>query len=62
MLLYPIPAAVRTIRLIGGIKKAAPTDDTAGNVWMTEGFELIRVARQAAARRPHHSRPGAGGS
>lgn len=42
MLLYPIPNAIRTIRLIGGIKKAAPTDDTAGNVWMTEAFELIR--------------------
>lgn len=42
ILLYPIPAAVRSVRLIGGIKKAAPTDDTAGNVWMTEGFELIR--------------------
>ena len=41
-LLYPIPNAVRSIRLIGGIKKAAPTDDTAGNVWMTDGFELIR--------------------
>lgn len=42
MLLYPVPNAIRTIRLIGGIKKAAPTDDTAGNVWMVEGFELIR--------------------
>jgi hypothetical protein len=42
MLLYPIPNAIRTIRLLGGIKKAAPTDDTAGNVWMTEAFELIR--------------------
>jgi hypothetical protein len=41
-LLYPVPNAVRTIRLLGGIKKAAPTDDTPGNVWMTEGFELIR--------------------
>lgn len=40
--LYPIPNAVRTIRLIGAIKKAPPTDDTAGNVWMTEAFELIR--------------------
>jgi hypothetical protein len=43
ILLYPIPNAARTIRLIGGIKKAAPTDDTAGNVWMTEAFELIRA-------------------
>jgi hypothetical protein len=42
LLLYPIPNAIRTIRMIGGIKKAAPTDDTLGNVWMTDGFELIR--------------------
>lgn len=40
--LYPIPAAIRTIRMVGAIKVAAPTDDTAGNVWMTEAFELIR--------------------
>jgi hypothetical protein len=43
ILLYPIPNAIRTIRLIGGIKKAAPVDDTAGNVWMVEAFELIRA-------------------
>jgi hypothetical protein len=43
ILLYPIPSAIRTIRLIGGIKRAAPTDDTPGNVWMTEAFELIRA-------------------
>ena len=43
ILLYPIPNAIRTIRLLGGIKKAAPTDDTPGNVWMTEAFELIRA-------------------
>ena len=43
MLLYPIPIRITTIRLLGGIKKAAPTDDTAGNVWMTEAFELIRA-------------------
>ena len=42
IILYPIPNSVWTIRMLGGIKKAAPTDDTAGNVWMTEGFELIR--------------------
>jgi len=42
MLLYPVPNAVRSVRLIGGIKKAAPIDDTPGNVWMTEAFELIR--------------------
>jgi hypothetical protein len=42
MLLYPIPNAIRSIRMIGGIKRAAPTDDTVGNVWMTEAFELIR--------------------
>jgi hypothetical protein len=41
-ILSPTPNAIRSIRLIGGIKKAAPTDDTAGNVWMTDGFELIR--------------------
>jgi hypothetical protein len=43
MLLFPIPNRITTIRLIGGIKKSAPTDDTAGNVWMTEAFELIRA-------------------
>jgi hypothetical protein len=43
MLLYPIPNRITTIRLLGGIKKAAPTDDTPGNVWMTEAFELIRA-------------------
>ena len=42
LLLYPIPNAIRTIRMLGGLKKDAPTDDTPGNVWMTDGFELIR--------------------
>lgn len=42
-LLYPIPSAVRTLRIIGAIKKAAPATPTeASNVWMTEAFELIR--------------------
>jgi len=41
--LYPIPNAPRTIRMVGAIKKPAPTDDAdAANVWITEAFELIR--------------------
>lgn len=40
---YPIPNATRTIRIVGAIKQAAPTDDTdSTNVWITEAFELIR--------------------
>lgn len=43
--LYPIPDAVYTVRPMGVIKKAAPTDDAdETNVWITEAFELIRCA------------------
>ena len=41
--LYPIPDAVYTVRPMGVIKRAAPASDgEAGNVWMTNAFELIR--------------------
>ncbi|MCA1298035.1 phage adaptor protein [Stappia indica] len=43
--LYPIPGAGYTIRMVGHIKKAAPaSDEEAGNVWMTEAYQLIRCA------------------
>lgn len=43
--LYPLPDAVYTMRIVGQIKAAAPADDaTAGNVWMTEAFELLRAS------------------
>lgn len=46
--LYPIPGSVYTIRPIGHVMKDAPAaDDEAGNVWMTEAYQLIR-ARAAA--------------
>lgn len=41
--LFPIPDGIYGIRMIGLIKKAAPTTpDETGNVWMTEAFNLIR--------------------
>lgn len=42
--IYPLPDQAYTIRLMGHIKKAEPASDSeANNVWMTEGFELIRA-------------------
>jgi len=42
--LYPTPAAVYTVRLIGHRKIAAPASDVeADNVWMTNGYQLIRA-------------------
>lgn len=52
--LYPIPDGVYTIRVIGHIKKAEPTDDVEeGNVWMVEAFDLIRarVCKQLALKK-----------
>lgn len=41
---YPVPDAVYTIKPMGLIEKAAPaTDGEASNVWMTEGFALIKA-------------------
>jgi len=51
---YPIPSAAYTIRVIGQFMKAGPSSDAdAGNVWMTEAFELLRarVCVQLAQRR-----------
>lgn len=46
--LYPVPDAVYTVRLTGHIKAAEPAaDDTAGNVWFTEAYELIRCRAKA---------------
>lgn len=43
ILLYPIPNAVRTITIVGAIKIDAPTaDGDSTNVWIAEGYELIR--------------------
>lgn len=43
VVLYPVPDGVYTVRLTGHIKAAEPAaDDTAGNVWFTEAYELIR--------------------
>jgi hypothetical protein len=45
---YPVPDAVYTMRPLGVIEKAAPAaDDTAGNVWMVHGYELIRCHAKA---------------
>jgi len=42
--LYPIPDQAYTGRITGHIMKDAPTaEDEAGNVWMTEAFDLIRA-------------------
>lgn len=42
--IYPIPDAAYTVRLIGQFMTAGPaTDDEAGNVWMTEAFDLLRA-------------------
>lgn len=41
--LYPVPGAVYTIRPKGAIEKAAPASDgEASNVWMTDGYQLIK--------------------
>jgi len=41
--LYPIPNDVRTVRVAGSVKVAAPaTDDEANNPWMTHAARLIR--------------------
>lgn len=41
---YPIPDASYTIRPMGVIEKAAPaTDGEADNVWMTDGYQLIKA-------------------
>lgn len=43
MRIYPNPDAIYTIRLLGHVKFSAPANDAeADNVWMNEGFELIR--------------------
>ncbi len=48
MRVYPTPSAVWTIRIIGHQKMDAPTDDIVNdNVWMNEGFELIRSRAKA---------------
>lgn len=42
---HPIPDGIYTIRPLGIIQKDAPaTDDEENNIWMTDGFELIRSA------------------
>lgn len=45
--LYPIPDGVYTITPMGHIEVAPPAGDTAGNVWMTEAFELLRCDAKA---------------
>lgn len=41
---YPNPDAVYEVRVTGHLKKAAPAaDDTADNVWMTDGYDLIKA-------------------
>jgi len=43
LVLSPIPDDAYTIRLTGHVKLAEPAaDDTAGNAWFTEAYELIR--------------------
>jgi len=43
MRFYPNPNAIFTVRVIGHQKFTAPADDAVNdNVWMNEGFELIR--------------------
>ncbi len=45
---YPVPDAVYTIRPVGAIEKAAPASDgEASNVWMVEGFQLIKFRAKA---------------
>ncbi len=46
-ILYPIPDAVYTMTPMGHIEIAAPAGDDAGNVWMTEAFELLRSDAKA---------------
>lgn len=42
--LYPIPNGIYTIRMAGHYMVAAPASDgEAGNVWMTEAYDLIRA-------------------
>lgn len=44
IILYPPPNGTYTMRLTGHIQKDEPaSDDQAGNVWMTEAYDLIRA-------------------
>lgn len=46
--LYPKPDAIYSVRLAGLIKKAAPASDgETGNVWMNEGYDLIKSHAKA---------------
>ena len=56
------PSVHYDIQFVGGIKTAAPASDAeAGNVWMTEAYELIRC--RAKAKSPAlHSRCASAGS
>lgn len=46
--LYRTPDAAYTVRLTGHIKLAEPAaDDTAGNEWFTEAYELIKCRAKA---------------
>ena len=48
MRFYPNPNAIYTVRIIGHLKYAGPVDDLeTTNVWMNEGFELIRSRAKA---------------
>jgi hypothetical protein len=48
MRIYPIPDQAYTVRIIGHQKFDAPADDIVNdNVWMNEGFELIRSRAKA---------------
>lgn len=46
--LYPIPGDVYTVRPLGHIKRDVPASDAeANNVWMTDGYQLIRSRASA---------------
>lgn len=46
--LYPVPDAAYTVRLFGHIKLAEPdNDDTTGNDWFVEAYELIKCRAKA---------------
>lgn len=46
--LFPVPDNIYTIRPIGHVMKDAPASDgEANNVWMTEGYQLIRYRAEA---------------
>jgi hypothetical protein len=59
LLLYPIPNAVRTIRMIGAIQIEGPeTPTTEGNIWMNEGYDLIMAhAKLSLALHTIHDQP-----